>query len=117
MRIPPWKIARTTLVSPDSIAELLEASVPEILLTSATRVNFINTKKAHAAMGPLVSAVIGNLYMEFFERIAFNSVTSILREDMWLDDTFCIIKKGTEEELLEHPNRIRPTIKFTMKLE
>ena len=34
-----------------------------------------------------------------------------------VDDTFCILRKGSTEELLHHLNGVRPTIKFTMKQE
>ena len=29
---------------------------------------------------------------------------------------YCIVKKGTAEELLHHLNIVRPTIKFTVEL-
>ena len=48
-----------------------------------------------AAMGSPVSAVVANLYMEFFEGLALASAP--LRPRVWktyLDDTFCICKRG-----------------------
>ena len=38
-------------------------------------------------------------------------------EEIDVADTFCIVKRETEEELLNHLNNTRPTIKFTMELE
>ena len=35
----------------------------------------------------------------------------------YIDDIFCILRKGTAEKLLNHLKRIQPTIKFTMELE
>ena len=32
-------------------------------------------------------------------------------------DTFCIMKKGSEMVFLEHLNKVRPSIKFTVELE
>ena len=34
-----------------------------------------------------------------------------------MDNTCCTVKKGTAEVLLEHLNRIRPSIQFTLELE
>ena len=56
--------------------------------------------------------MVANLYMEFFEEMA------LTRPRLWkryIDDTFCILRKGSIEELLCHFNRIRPTIKFTVE--
>ena len=35
----------------------------------------------------------------------------------YIDDTFCILKKGAVEELLSHFNSLRPTILFTVEIE
>ena len=69
-------------------------------------------------MGSPVSAVVANLYMEFFEEVALRSAP--VKPRLWkryVDDTCCIVKKGTAEVLLEHLNRIRPSIQFTLELE
>ena len=69
-------------------------------------------------MGSPVSAVVDNLYMEFFEELALETAPTTPR--LWkryVDDTFCILRKGSTEELLHHLNGVRPTIKFTMKQE
>ena len=69
-------------------------------------------------MGSPVSAVVDNLYMEFFEKLALE--TAPTRPSLWkryVDDTFCILQKGSTEELLLHLNRVRPTIKFTVEQE
>ena len=69
-------------------------------------------------MGSPVSAVVANLYMEFFEEVALRSAP--VRPRLWkryVDDTCYIVKKGTAEVLLEHLNRIRPSIQFTLELE
>ncbi len=53
-------------------------------------------------MGSPVSAVVANLYMEFFEE-------EICRRHFF--------KKGSEKHLLDQLNSIRPSIKFTMESE
>ncbi len=68
-------------------------------------------------MGSPVSAVVANLYMEFFEEEALNSVP--VKSVLWkryVDDTFCIVKKGSEKHLLGHLNSVRP-IHFAMESE
>ena len=72
-------------------------------------------------MGSPVSAVVANLYMEFFEELALKTVPT--RPRLWkrylymyVDDTFCILRKGSTEELLHHLNGVRPT-KFTVEQE
>ncbi len=69
-------------------------------------------------MGSPVSAVVANLYMEFFEEEALNSAP--VKPVLWkryVDDTFCIVKKGTEKHLLDHLNSVRLSINFTMESE
>ena len=71
-----------------------------------------------AAMGYPVSAVVANLYMEFFEELALESAPS--RPRLWkryVDDTCCILRKGDVDGLLHHLNSICPTIEFTMEVE
>ena len=66
------------------------------------------------AMGSPVSAVVNNLYMEFFEELALE--TAPTRPRLWkryVNDTFCILRKGSIEELFHYLNGVRPTIKFT----
>ena len=40
-----------------------------------------------------------------------------VRSVRYVDDTFCILRKGSTEELLHNLNRVRPTIKFTVEQE
>ena len=59
------------------------------------------------------------LYMGFFEELALERAP--IRPRLWkryVDDTYCILRKGSTEELLHHLNRgYRPTIKFTVEQE
>ena len=67
-------------------------------------------QKECAAMGSPISAVVANLYMEFFEELALE--TTLTRHRLWkryVDDTFCILRKGSTEELLHHFNGVRLT--------
>ena len=71
-------------------------------------------------MGSPVSAAVANLYMEFFVDLALTQSPDECRPHIWkryVDDTFCILRKGTVEKLLSHLNSLRPTIQFTVKVE
>ena len=69
-------------------------------------------------LGSPVSAVVANLYMEHFERIALD--TAMVKPMIWkryVDDTLCIVRKGEVENLLDHLNSVRPSIQFTVEVE
>ena len=69
-------------------------------------------------MGSPVSAVVANLYMEFFKELALRIAPA--RPRIWkryVDDMFTLVKKGDVDELLVHLNSIRPSIKLTTELE
>ena len=69
-------------------------------------------------MGSPVSAVVANLYMAFFEELALETAPTRPRLlERYVDDTFCILRKGSTKELLHHLNRVRPTIKFIVEQE
>ena len=62
--------------------------------------------------------MVAHLYTEFFEELALE--TAPTRPRLWkryVDDTLCILRKGSTEELLHHLNGVRPTIKFTVEQE
>lgn len=64
------------------------------------------------AMGSSVSAVVANFYMECFEEQALEM--ALTKPRLWkryVDNIFCILRKGSTEEL-RHLNGVRPTIKF-----
>ena len=93
-----------TILYPQQIAELLEMC-PKVHLP------------AMEAMGSPVSAVVANLYMEFCKELAME--TALTRPSLWkryVDDTFCIPRKGSTEEL-HHLNGVRWTIRFTVEQE
>ena len=55
--------------------------------------------------------------MEIFEKLALEMAPT--RPRLWkryVDDTFCILRKCSTEELLHHLNGVRPT-KFTVEQE
>ena len=71
-------------------------------------------------MGSPVSVTVANLYMEFFEDLTLSQAPAHCRPCIWkrfVDDTFCILKKGTVEGLLSHLNSLQPTIQFTVEVE
>ena len=104
-----------TSLSPEWIADLLEMCLKSTYFSFAIGGNFYEQKEG-AVMGSPVSAVVANLYMELFEELALEMVPT--RPRLWkrhVDDTFCILRKGSTEELLHHLNGVRPTIKFTVE--
>ena len=107
-------IERTPL-SPDRIAELLGLCLRSTYFSYGGE--FCEQREG-AAMGSPVSAVVANLYMEFFEELALKSAPS--RPRFWkryVDDPCCIVRTSDVDGLLSHLNSLRPTIKFTMELE
>ena len=71
-------------------------------------------------MGSPVSAAVANLYMEYFEDLALSQAPDDCVPCIWqryVDDTFCILKKGAVEELMSHLNSLRSTIQFTVEVE
>ena len=99
----------------ERIAELLQLCLKSTFFSYN---NEFYEQRQGAAMGSPVSAVVANLYMEFFEELALQSAPS--RPRFWkryVDDTCCIMEKDEVEPLLNHLNSVRTTIKFTMELE
>ena len=67
-----------------------------------------------AAMGPPISPIVANIYMENFKMRAVN--TSPQPPLMWkrfVDDTFVIIKAAQKQSFLDHINSIDHNIQFT----
>ena len=105
---------RTSLL-PDKVPELLEMCLRTIYFSYGE--GFYERREG-AAMGCAVSAIKANLYMEFFKQLALELAPT--RPGLWkqyVDDTCCIMKKGTVDKLLDHLNGVRPTMKFTVELE
>ena len=108
-------LVERTPLSPERIAELLQLCLKSTYFSYNGE---FYEQREGAAMGSPVSAVVANLYMEFFEELALESAPS--RPRFWkryVDDTCCIMQRDAVEPLLRHLNEVRPTIKFTMELE
>ena len=104
-----------TILSPERVAELLEMCLKSTYFSYGG--NFYEEKEGVVMCSP-VSAMVANLYVEFFEELALE--TAPTRPRLWkryVDDTFCILRKGSTKELLHHLNGVRPTIKFTVEQE
>jgi hypothetical protein len=64
--------------------------------------------------------VISNIFMEHFEKITLGAID--YKPVKWLryvDDTFVVWPhvQAKSQQFLHHFNSVRPTIKFTMKVE
>ena len=75
-------------------------------------------KQLHgAALGSPCSAVVANIYMEYFEKKALGPELPIsFTINTWLryvDYVLTIVKKGTQDSILNHLISINPNIKFT----
>ena len=71
-----------------------------------------------AAMGSPVSPVIANLYMEYFENVALNSVDR--PPDIWfryVDDTCTVLHVYDIDRFTQHINSIDEHIQFTIEPE
>ena len=69
-------------------------------------------------MGSPVSAIVADLYMEHFEELALRS--ALQQPRFWkkyVNDTCCVVKSGTVQELHQHLNIIWPSIQFTVEVE
>ena len=104
-----------TPLPPDRIAELLGLCLRSTYFSYCGE---FYEQKEGAATGSPVSAVVADLYMEFFKELALRTAPS--RPRLWkqyVDDTCCILRKGDKDGCLAHLNSVRPTIKFTMEVE
>ena len=105
---------RTPLPS-DRVAELLDMCLRSTYFSYGGE---FYEQREGATMGSPVSAVVANLYMEFFEELALESAPYRPRLWKWyVDDTCCILRKVDVDGLLHHLNSIRSTIKFIMEME
>ena len=104
-----------TVLSADVIADLLNVCLRS---THFCYKDKFYEQVEGAAMGSPVSAIVANLYMEYFEELALKSAPLAHRNwKRFVDDTFCIIAKGKEDSFLGNINDIRPSIKFTIERE
>ena len=68
-----------------------------------------------AAMGSLVSPIVANLYMEYFEQKALSTAPHPRLWQRYVDDTFVIHKEIHKEDFLQHINSVDPAIQFTVE--
>ena len=62
-------------------------------------------------MGSLVSPIVANLYMKYFEREALHTASTPRQWFRLVHDTFVIQQESNKELFLNHINNIDPAIK------
>ena len=67
------------------------------------------------AMRSLVSPIVANMYMEYFERKALSTTSTPRLWMRYVDDTSVIQQQGQKQNFLEHINKVDPAIKFTVE--
>ena len=65
--------------------------------------------------GSLVSIIVANLYMEYFERTALSTATTPRLWMRYVDATFVIQQEEHKQNFLEHINNVGPAIMFTVE--
>ena len=108
-------LSERTGLPPDSLIRLLELFVRS---THFTFQGQVYEQTEGAAMGSPVSPVVANIYMGHFEDQALTTAPN--PPPIWkryVDDIFCILKKGTIQRTLNHLNNIHPAIQFTVEVE
>ena len=70
-----------------------------------------------AALGSLVSPVITNIYMEYFEELAIGPECTISRPwwKRYVDDVISIVKENQLDTFFSNLNSVDPHIKLTME--
>ena len=66
-------------------------------------------------MGSLVSPIMANLYMKYFERKALSTTCTPRLWMRYVDDTSVIQQEGQKQTFMEHINKVAPAIKFTVE--
>ena len=67
------------------------------------------------AMGSLVSPIVANLYMEYFEQKALSTDPTPRLWWRYVDDTFVIQKEVNKQDFLQQVNSVDPAIQFTVE--
>ena len=104
---------RTTLSS-DRVVDLLD--VPEAIVLQPQRRSSSSNGKGQQWAHLSLLRCLTCTYMEFFEELTLRTAPLCLWK-RYVDDTCCIIKKGTMEELLTRLNNMRTSIRFTVEVE
>ena len=66
-------------------------------------------------MGSLVSPIVANLYMKYFEKKALSTTFTPRQWMRYVDDTFVIQQEGQMQTFLEQINKVDPAINFTVE--
>jgi hypothetical protein len=76
-------------------------------------------QKEGMTMGNSLSPVVSNIFMEHFEEVALDTAEyKAAKWLMYVDDIFVVWPHGSArlQQLFDHINSVRPTIKFTMEV-
>ena len=66
-------------------------------------------------MGLLISPIVANLYVEYFERESLCTASTPRHWFRFVDETFVIQQESHKQLFLNHINNIDPAIKFTVE--
>ena len=80
--------------------------------------NDFYNEKEDFSIGGLVSPSFANIFVNILEQeIMKNHVNSedIISYHKYLDDIFCIAKKGMKDNILDEMNKFDPVLKFTIE--
>ena len=63
-----------------------------------------------AAMGSLVSPIVANLYMKYFEQKALSTAPTLRLWQRYVDGTFVNTKEVNKQDFMQHINSVDPAI-------
>ena len=67
------------------------------------------------AMGSLVSPIVANLYIDYFDQKALSTALTSRLSQRYVDDTFFVQKEIDKQDFLQHINSVDPAIQFTVE--
>ena len=107
------ELQKRTIMPVDTILELLAFCLNNTYFVFQD--TFYEQTKG-AAMGPPISPIIANIFMEAFEQKAI--ATALYPPRVWrryVDDTWVVQQQKHQQQFLQHINTVDPSIQFTVE--